>query len=202
MKVFIIENKVLETIEDENLQNSEYSGQKETGWYLIADSAVSNTGKPFYLPEGKGKVTASVGIAIRINRLGKAIAPKFASRYYSEFAPVLHFRLPDYRKKLEDMGLPMDASVNFDKSLIVGDFLPIEGIVEISLQNKGRIVEVINPDETIKKTDEILSEISRMNTIKMGDLLITAIEGNEEINEGDVLEVKIKGEEGFKVRIK
>lgn len=191
MKVIVVENNYGEEAE---------SGAE--GWYLIADSAVSNTGKPFYLPEKIGRVTVDLGCAIRINRLGKSISPKFAPRYYSEFAPVLHFSLPDYRRQLEERGLSADASVSFDRSLFVGDFHPVADLEEITLYRDGERVAEWKPEGLKDSPDKVISQLSVMNTVKMGDLILPGLTGGIEIKEGDRLEVKVKGEDGFLVKVK
>lgn len=174
----------------------------EEGWYLLADSAVTNTGKPFYLPEKLGRVSVCLSAAVRISRLGKSVSSKFASRYYTEVAPCLHFNLPDYREKLREKGLPDTGAMNFDRSLFVGEFLPVEDMKEISLYiNEEKKCE-IKLDTLPEMVDNFIGEISKLNTIKMGDLIIPGIGGRQEIKEGDKLIVEVNGEEGFYVKIK
>ena len=174
----------------------------ETGWYLIADSAVSNTGKPFYLPEGRGRVTVALGPALRVSRLGKSIAGKFAHRYYSEFAPAVHFRLPDYRAALQKAGRSADASVNFDRSLFVGEFHPASELKELLLFRNGEKVSEWRDGPLKKNPEEVLSEISLMNTLKMGDLVLPGITEGVEIKEGDRLDVWVNGVLSFQVKMK
>ncbi|MCH5227346.1 MAG: fumarylacetoacetate hydrolase family protein [Muribaculaceae bacterium] len=178
-------------------------GERElTGWYFIADSAVTNTGKPFYLPEDKGRVSVSLSTAVRFNRLGKGISPKFASRYYTEHAPALHFRLTDYAAQLKENGLPEDPARSFDRSLFVGEFTPIKGEDKFTLHVNGREVSEYILSELHTGIDQLISEVSKMNTIKMGDLLLPGLSQETEIKEGDLLEVRLNGEKAFQVRVK
>ena len=48
------------------------------------DSALLKQNKPFYVPDFMGQIDYELEVVIRINRLGKGIAEKFASRYYTE----------------------------------------------------------------------------------------------------------------------
>ena len=191
MKVVVVENNYIP-----------FGTGKLQGWYLIADSAVTNTGKPFYLPEGKGLVTVSLGAGYRISRLGKAISRKFAGRYYSEMAPTLHFKLPDFRAALMKEGMPADASVNFDKSLFVGEFYPKDEVKEIKLLRNGEATGEWREEMLINSVDEEISEISRLNTVKMGDLILPGLTEEMEIKEGDRLDVMVNGEISFQVRVK
>ena len=178
------------------------SSMVSPGWYLIADSAVTNTGKPFYLPEKLGLVTVALGAAIRITRLGKSIAPKFAGRYFKEIAPVLHFSLPEYREKLKMAGLPLDASENFDRSLFVGEFQPIEGMREINLRVNEKKVSCWKIEDLYFDLNDLIADLSTMNTIKMGDLIVPGLCSSHEMNEGDKLEVEVGGVTSFQVKVK
>lgn len=181
-----------------SLSNSKFC----PGWYLIADSAVTNTGKPFYLPEDLGRVEVALSVAIRMNRLGKSIAERYASRYYAEAAPALHFRLADYREKLKKESRPLDASANFDRSLFVGDFRPVEEISELTLECNGKPA-LTWKWQGLKATSEvILSNISRLNTIKMGDLMLPGLSGWRALKEGDRMDVMVNSQKAFQVKVK
>lgn len=173
-----------------------------TGWFLIADSAMTNTGKPFYLPDFYGKTEVRVTVAVRISRLGKSVKKKFAQRYFSEFAPALHFSLPDYGRELREQGLSEEASVSFDRSLFVGDFRQIDEEEVFELWINGVRASSFVMKELIVPTDELMERISVINTVKMGDLLIPGFPLPVEIKEGDFLEVKGGGKTEFRVKVK
>ena len=174
----------------------------EKAWYLLADSAITNTGKPFYIPENLGEVFVSLCPAFRINRLGKHIDRKFASRYYTEMAPALHFYLPEYAEELKKQGLPTDAAFNFDRALFVGDFAPISetDILELTLSEEK--IEEFDLSNLYMSPADILQKVSFLNTVKMGDILVPGLSAGHKISELDILEVKYKGEKAFHIRVK
>ena len=190
MKVFVIVNN--------------YSPDKDesSGWCILADSSVTNTGKPFYKPDSYGALAASLSIGVRISRLGKHVESKFAGRYYSEYAPVLHFHLPEYEKTLREKGLPTDASRNFDRSLFIHEFRPMEIFSPLELTVNGQKVAEFNLDRLSKPIDDIVQEVSDINTIKMGDIILPGLSGSIVLKEGDLLEVKEEGRRVFMVKIK
>lgn len=191
MKVFLILNNYL------------WKGNTgEPGWVMLADSAVSNTGKPFYLPENVGRTMASISAVIRISRLGKSVSKKFADRYYAEYAPAVHFSLPDLAEKLKEKGLPVDPAHSFDKSLIVGNFKSINPDDYLELEINGKVVVSFLFRNLCFSLEELIPIISRMNTIKMGDLVIPGLSEKTEIKEGDFMEVKIGNESAFHIRVK
>ena len=50
--------------------------------YLMADSSILYTGRPFFVPDYAQRFVATPTIVVRTGRLGKCIAPKFAHRYW------------------------------------------------------------------------------------------------------------------------
>lgn len=180
MKIFIIDNNQIK------------GAQEVDNWYLAADSALSNHGKPFFMPEGMGKITVSASMAFRISRLGKSIKPRFAERYYEEIAPILHFRLADLKRRLSHAGLPFSEAVSFDKSVMYGPFIAFNNMGkshEWKFRVNGKEAGLINPILLKEKTAEIIANVSRMNTLKMGDLILPELKFETEITIGDILEL-------------
>ena len=191
MKITVVENNDI-TREDNQL-----------GWYLISDSAWTNAGKPFFYPENTEIVTVYLAPVIRINRLGKYIAEKFAGRYYSEFAAGLHFTLPQVYETLVSKGLSTDAAHSFDRSLIVSPFFPLpENLNDIlmSLEINDQPKAHWNPTTMKFSLDKVISEVSKTNTVKMGDFIIPTLVGAYEIKIGDLLKVSFPS--GFSLSVK
>ena len=174
-------------------------------WYIVADSAISNTGKPFYIPEECGPVTVSLSIAVKFQRLGKYIDPKFSHRYYHEYAPAVHFRLPELRRNLEENKQPLAPSYSFDKSIIIADFKPLETdfediSAELHIDGESRLEW--RSDHLKESLDRLIHRFSKMNTIKMGDIMLPALSGCEQIQEGDFIEILVDSQRCFNVKIK
>lgn len=191
MKVFVCVNNY-----------STEKSEKNFGWYFLADSAVSNTGKPFFLPEDSGMVSVSLAPAVRISRLGKFIAPKFASRYFSEWAPALHFYLPELENNLRLTGLPQDPAWNFDRSLFVYDFIPFRPEDNFTLLKNGEESGSFSLPDLLLPIEEVIARVSRLNTVKMGDILLPALGEGVSLKSEDLLEVMINGQKAFHVKVK
>ena len=178
------------------------AGSCPFSWFLIADSAVSNTGKPFYLPDENGRILATLSVAIKISRLGKSISPKFSYRYYSEMAPAVHFYMPDMEKELHEMGLPTDPAHNFDRALMVGDFIPFKPESEFRLSLNETPAAVFSFTNLFPDIDESISLLSSFNTLKMGDLILPGLSDPLALKQGDLLEIYNNGEKSFIIKIK
>lgn len=181
MKTFIIERNYLN---DNGI---------EPAWYFLPDSALCNAGKPFFIPEFAEETEAFVVPVLRISRLGKSIASRFAERYFTEVAPAIHFRAPKLRKQLLDQGLPPDMAQSFDRSLIIGDFYPLSKIISdtpLTLLLNDSPEDEWKQDNLTYSIGDILSRVSAFNTMKMGDYLIPSLSKGVRIKIGDKLEVK------------
>ena len=170
-------------------------------WYFLPDSALVNSGKPFFIPEFADEFEAVLAPVVRIGRIGKSIGARFAERYYSEIAPGVHFRAPKLRRSLLEAGVPADASYSFDRSLTVGnfieagEFLTSVPIVMEVCDSEGGIREERRVATDLLKNDlgPMLEAVSATNTIKMGDYLLPVVSEPIGINIGDTVVVR-KGE--------
>lgn len=171
MKTFLISNPSGIPIEGKT-----ETLQMPVSWIFVPDSALSNAGKPFFIPEGEDFVNVALSPFFRISRLGKTISPKFSPRYIDSVAAGLHFSLPAYAEKLKKNGLPGEAALSFDRAFFYGDFLPLD-----NLNREDTIFRLIIDDEekaswslksSLTALDVLIAEISRLNTVKIGDLII------------------------------
>ena len=92
--------------------------------YLMADSSLAKSGKPWFLPEFAPEFTYQTHIVIRIGRLGKNIARRFAHRYVDAVT---------VGATVTACGIADNAIAKaFDGAAMIGDFLPIEQISDLN----------------------------------------------------------------------
>ena len=174
-------------------------------WWFLADSALSNLGKPFYMPESQEEAEARITIAYRISRLGKTISMKYASRYYTHFAPAVHFALPSLYKRLIGEGMPGDPAVSFDRSLFLADWidkLTVAEDINVSCKKNDETTVSFN----IKNDDEAINQsivnVSVLNTLKTGDVIVPVVSKPVKVRRGDILEVEFSGKKMIRIKIK
>lgn len=63
------------------------------------DSALLKDSKPFFIPDFSQQVDYETELVVRINRLGKNIAPRFASRYYDAVTVGIDFTARDLQRR-------------------------------------------------------------------------------------------------------
>lgn len=174
-------------------------------WYFIPDSALVNSGKPFFIPEFADEFEVFLTPMVKINRIGKSIGSRFAERYFSEMAPAVHFRAAALRRKLLDAGLPPDPSHSFDRAMTVGEFLPAETFLngqELAIFKNGEKAAICHPQQIKLVIGPFLEEVSRSNTVKMGDYLVPVLSNPVMINIGDTITVTLDGKNLLTIHIK
>lgn len=158
----------------------------EMGWklpeepvvFLKPDSSLLKNNKPFFLPDFSDNIQYEVEIVVRISRLGKGIAEKFAHRYYDALTLGIDITARDIQGKNAKAGLPWELSKSFDGAAPIGEFVPVSEIpdvrdIDFRLEINGRKVQQGNSSDMIAGIDKIIEYVSRYFTLKTGDLIFT-----------------------------
>ena len=152
---------------------------KEPVLFMKPDTALLKDGKPFFLPPFSERIEYETELVVRISRLGKNIAPRFAHRYYDAVTVGIDFTARDLQARLRAEGSPWEISKGFDGSAVVGDFIPVDEAagnlqdLHFSLRIDGKEVQRGHTADMIFPVDEMIAYISRFYTLRMGDLLFT-----------------------------
>ena len=72
--------------------------------FMKPDSAILKDGKPFFIPDFSNEIHYETELVVRINRLGKNIAPRFANRYYDAVTVGIDFTARDLQRKFREQG--------------------------------------------------------------------------------------------------
>ena len=167
--------------------------------FTKADSALVKDGRPFFVPEYTQQCEYETEIVVRICRLGKSIATRWAHRYYDQVTVGIDFTARDLQRKLRSEGLPWELSKGFDGSAVIGEMQPLDALPDIQdlhfwLDKNGQTVQQGHTADMLHRVDEIVSYVSRFFTLKMGDLIYTGTPaGVGPVQEGDHLEGYLEG---------
>ena len=168
--------------------------------FLKPDSAILKQGKPFFLPTFSKEVHYETELVVRICRLGKNIAPRFAHRYYDAVTVGIDFTARDLQQKLRAEGKPWEISKGFDNSAVIGDFVPVNRFKDVQnldfhLTIDGNKVQEGNTRDMIFNIDDLIAYVSQFYTLKIGDLLYTGTPvGVGPVSIGQHLEGYLEGE--------
>jgi 2-keto-4-pentenoate hydratase/2-oxohepta-3-ene-1,7-dioic acid hydratase in catechol pathway len=173
---------------------------REPIFFLMPDTALLRNNQPFFYPDFSNDIHFEVEVVIKMDRLGKNIAPKFANRYYKEIGIGIDFTARDLQQKCKEKGLPWEISKSFDGAAPISKFVSLEKFEDINninfrLELNGEKVQKANTSEMIFKVDELISHVSKYMMIKIGDLLFTGTpSGVGPVKIGDRLTAYIEDE--------
>ena len=154
--------------------------------YLMADSSILYTGRPFFVPDFAQRFVATPTIVVRMGRLGKCVAPKFAHRYWDAFTAgytVCASQSDDIRLTGLDRA--------FDGAAIVGDWIPVADVPDAVHE----LVEFKVGDHVAAKCcladmrhplEELVADAGVERALSPGDHLTASIGGRQ------VLDVKVR----------
>ena len=146
--------------------------------FMKPDTALLKDGKPFFLPDFSQEIHYETELVVKINRLGKNIAERFAHRYYNAVTIGIDFTARDLQRNLKERGLPWEISKSFDNSAAIGEFISVKEFENVQnlhfhLQINEKTVQKGNTSEMIYSIDKIIAYVSRFFTLKIGDLIFT-----------------------------
>lgn len=151
-------------------------------WMVVSASAMLQGGNPYFVPDFAEVFEARQAIALRIGKLGKGIAPRFAHRYVESIAPAAMMTAADLLESQKEKGLPWSRAVSYDRSVAIGNFTKLslesaeKSTTRMEIAEEGEIAyRDMNLDGIMKMIPEIVSTLSRDNTLKTGDILICGI---------------------------
>ena len=162
--------------------------------FMKSDSSLLKDGKPFFIPDFSSEIHYETELVVKIDRLGKNIAERFAHRYYSEVTVGIDFTARDLQRRLREQGLPWEICKAFDNSAVIGTFIPLEEAgnvnqLSVHLDMNGKTVHQGNTADMLFSVDQIIAYVSRFFTLKIGDLIYTGTPvGVGPVSIGDHLE--------------
>lgn len=162
---------------------------------IVPDSAMVLPGRPVFVPDmGRGWVGQPV-LALRLGRLGRDIAPKFASRYVDAATVALWLRLPE-----EDAELSAGLLDGLDASLAAGTWIPAGELTAPSVPVSTPCAEI--SVELRAEIESAVPAVSRYMTLKMGDIILAGPAGPPlELSAGSRVTASLAGREVLSVKI-
>ena len=132
----------------------------------------------FFIPDFCEQVDYETELVVRINRLGKHIAERFAHRYYDAVTVGIDFTARDLQRKFRAAGRPWELCKGFDNSAAIGDWVPVDRFADIQdirfhLDIDEQTVQQGHTRDMLFRVDQIVAYVSRFCTLKMGDMIYT-----------------------------
>jgi acylpyruvate hydrolase len=146
--------------------------------FLKPDSSILKNNKPFFLPGFSANIHYEVEVVIKISKLGKGIAARYAYRYYDEVTVGIDITARDLQSRQKAAGKPWEISKGFDGSAPIGKFIPVSGFnnmrdIDFRLEINSEVVQKSNTADMIFGFNEIIEYASKFFTLKTGDLIFS-----------------------------
>ena len=177
-------------------------------FFMKPDTALLPKKNPFYYPNFTKDLHFECELVIKINKLGKNIAEKYAHEYYDHVGIGIDFTARDIQQKCKENGHPWEIAKAFEHAAPLGShFLPLEGNdvqnINFQLKKNGAVVQQDNSKNMIFSVDQIIAYVSQFMTLKIGDLIFTGTPaGVGPVQIGDQLEGYIESEHLLDLKIK
>ncbi len=203
MKLVCIGRNYTEHIEE--LQNEK---PDEPVIFIKPDSAILPKEQDFYIPEFSNDIHYELEVLVKIKKVGKHIAQKFAHKYYDEIGLGIDFTARDLQTELKSKGLPWEKAKGFDGSAVIGRWVSKSAYEDLNnlnfeLRKNEEVVQQSNTSLMLWKIDELISYVSRFFTLKKGDILFTGTPaGVGKISPNDYLSGILENKELLSVKIK
>ncbi|MCH5326287.1 MAG: hypothetical protein J1E29_03675 [Duncaniella sp.] len=134
--------------------------------YFLPDTAMLRHGAPLFHPEGSDPWELQPHLAIHINRLGKGIPEKFASRYFNAVSLALLVRPTGSDYATTSLMAGMDDSIITSASI---DSSSLPDRLETTLEQTGLNISLKVDPELIARAIHIAAAHI---TLKMGDIIL------------------------------
>ena len=175
--------------------------------FLKPDSSILPRKNPFFIPPFSSDVHYEVEVLVKINKVGKHIATRFAHKYYDEVGLGIDFTARDIQQQCKEKGLPWEKAKAFDGSAVIGDFYDKSNFdlenLSFKLFKNDNVVQDGNTKAMLWKVDELISYVSQYFTLKKGDIIFTGTPaGVGKVSENDILIGEINNCKAFEIKVK
>lgn len=176
-------------------------------FFMKPDVALLKEGD-FYYPNFTNDLHFECEIVVKIDKVGKNIEEKFASKYYSEITLGIDFTARDLQSQCKEKGLPWEKAKAFDNSApISSKWVKIADLnfekTEFTFLQNGEVCQIGKTSDMIFSIDQLIAYVSKFVTLKTGDLIYTGTpSGVGPVAIGDVLTASLNGEQMFEFKVK
>ena len=148
------------------------------GYYFLPDTALNRIGQPFFLPDINNPLTAFPALAVRISRLGKNIAEKFAHRYIDAVALAVVFRDENMLRILQQDHHPWTAAVSYDGVVNQSRWIPLSAETPFesfhaTVMCNGNPAASFAADKLLVSPEYLVSKLSEFHKFCQGDIILT-----------------------------
>ena len=177
-------------------------------FFMKPDVALLRPGNDFYYPSFSKDIHFECELVVKISKVGKNIAEKFAHKYYDSIGLGIDFTARDLQSQCKEKGHPWEIAKAFESSApISAEFIPVNSLdlnnINFRLEQNGKVVQNGNSSDMIFTIGKLIAYVSQFITLKQGDLIYTGTpSGVGPVTIGDTLKGFIGEREMFEVNVR
>jgi 2-keto-4-pentenoate hydratase/2-oxohepta-3-ene-1,7-dioic acid hydratase in catechol pathway len=177
-------------------------------FFFKPETAILKKNEDFFYPEFTSDLHHEVELVVKISKVGKHIAEKFAHKHYEEIGLGIDFTARDLQDEQKKKGLPWEIAKAFDHSAPIGRFIHKSELgdlqqLSLGLKKNNEWVQQGNSSQMIFTIDYIIAYVSQFVSLKIGDLIFTGTpEGVGPVQIGDQLTGFLNDIEMFSFKIR
>ena len=178
---------------------AEYNEAGEVAYNVIGDNALLRNNDDFYIPAFATELSCVPQVVLRIGKIGKHVAERFAGRYYEEVGVGIRFYADNLERELLAASLSPAAAMAFDSSAALSPMKSLTGVspenMIFSFELNGKNVFTREVGELARRPEETLAAMSEYYMLKIGDFLFCGgVFRQRNLSIGDCLRVLLDGE--------
>ena len=178
---------------------AEYNEAGEVAYNVIGDNALLRNNDDFYIPAFATELSCVPQVVLRIGKIGKHVAERFAGRYYEEVGVGIRFYADNLERELLAASLSPAAAMAFDSSAALSPMKSLTGVspenMIFSFELNGKNVFTREVGEMARRPEETLAAMSEYYMLKIGDFLFCwGVFRQRNLTIGDHLRVLLDGE--------
>ena len=153
---------------------AEYNEAGEVAYNVIGDNALLRNNDDFYIPAFATELSCVPQVVLRIGKIGKHVAERFAGRYYEEVGVGIRFYADNLERELQGKGLSSSMAFSFDGAVAISEWQKMENElseVEFRFMLNGLEVNRMKIRELLLSPEKIISKVSEFCMLKIGDLI-------------------------------
>lgn len=144
---------------------------------LMADSSLLRSGQPLFVPDYCPCITVTPMLALRIGRLGKCIARRFAHRYIDAATAMMVAQPADSNLSPLSLGGMAQA---MDGALMTGIWTECNSVASLPVLrwSHNATEHTLLPADLALDPLDVVQHLSRFSTLKMGDIMCIPYRGS------------------------
>ena len=107
---------------------AEYNEAGEVAYNVIGDNALLRNNDDVYIPAFATELSCVPQVVLRIGKIGKHVAERFAGRYYEEVGVGIRFYADNLERELLAASLSPAAAMAFDSSAALSPMKSLTGV--------------------------------------------------------------------------